>query len=321
MLREIFSLFDFLVKGTLWRNDISKGGYPMSFKKIVMGAALSCQLLLQAPLAMAAPPENELNQYLAEIGWTKEELLEYLDYYEIPLSDFASVEELKMVMGTPITPDNFQELLVRYHLTDVELHALMGHFGDSLEEYKFIEDLDAAVDFYVNHDEYMAETENEFEKIGITEEETERLFQYLTEVEERNKDQLDQAALLDARMEKFIDITDAAQLTDEELDELVDILNETVALYEISVKYTINNQEIALKELLKMKEPPTLLLVSVFSDMGELLMDFNVPEEFFETGEVMEEGEEMLDLGELSDEFVDHMHEEKHENAKGSMYK
>lgn len=42
-----------------------------------------------------APPADELNQYLSGIGWTKKDLIEYLDYYEIPLDAFITVEELK----------------------------------------------------------------------------------------------------------------------------------------------------------------------------------------------------------------------------------
>jgi len=34
---------------------------------------------------------------------------------------------------------------------------------------------------------------------------------------------------------------------------------------------------------------------------------------------VLDEGEEMLHVGELSDEYVDHMHNEKYENADKDM--
>jgi processed acidic surface protein len=272
--------------------------------------------LFNVSSVIAAPPENELNQYLDEIGWTKQELLDYLEYYEIPLDDFSTVEDLKVVMGTPINSKNLQGLLTKYNLTEQELTDLMDHFEDSLNDYKFIEDLDAAVDFYVNHDEYMAEVENELAKIGLTEEETERFFNYLAQVEESNKNQLDQMEALDLRLENFLSVNDPSELSDEELDELVQILNETIALYEINVKFKIDNKEVTLKELLKMEEAPNNLFVSIYSTSGELLIDFSMPAEFFETGDVMEEGEEIIHVGELSDEYVDHMHKEKYENAQ-----
>ena len=288
----------------------------MIYIKFMLICLLSFPFLFNAPSTMAAPPENELNQYLAEIGWTKQELLDYLAYYEIPLDEFDTVEDLQMIMGTPINSKNFQELLTKYNLTEKELNDLMDHFGDSVNEYKFIEDLDATVDFYVNHDEYMADVENSLAEIGITEEETERFFNYLAQVEEKNKNQLDQMEALDARMEQFIDVEDPSQLSEEELDELVQILEESLAFYEVNVKFAINNKDVTLKELLTMKEAPNNLYTSVYSTTGELLIDFSIPAEFFETADFIDEGEDMLHVGELSDEYVDHKHEEKYKKAK-----
>jgi processed acidic surface protein len=288
----------------------------MVYIKAMLVCLLSFPFLFNVPSAIAAPPENELKQYLAEIGWTKQELLDYLAYYEIPLDDFDTVEDLKMIMGTPINSKNFQELLTKYNLTEKELNDLMDHFGDSVNEYKFIEDLDATVDFYVNHDEYMADVENGLAEIGITEEETERFFNYLAQVEENNKNQLDRMEALDTRMEKFLYIEDPSQLSEEELDELVQILEESIALYEVKIKFAINNKDVTLKGLLKMKEPPNNLYTSIYSTKGELLIDFSMPAEFFETAEVIDEGEDMVHVGELSDEYVDHMHEEKYKNAE-----
>lgn len=155
--------------------------------KVMLVLMLTLPFLMNIQSAHAAPPENELNQYLADIGWTKQDLLDYLSYYEIPLDDFSTVDDLKNVMGTPINSQNFQELLTKYGLSEKEFNDLMGHFGDNLNDYKFIEDLDSAVGFYVNYDEYMAETEQALGEFGITEEEAERLFNYLAEVEEKIK--------------------------------------------------------------------------------------------------------------------------------------
>ena len=291
----------------------------MIYIKAMLIIFLSFPFLFNIQSAMAAPPENELNQYLTELGWTKQELLDYLAYYEIPLEDFDTVEDLKMIMGTPINATNLQVLRTKYDLTEKELNDLLDHFGDSLKEYKFIEDLDASLDFYVNHDDYMADVEAELERLGITEEETERFFNYLSLVEENNKNQLDQMTLLDSRMEKFYNVADTSELSEDDLNELVEILNQTIALYEINVKFSLNNKAVTLKDLLKMKELPADLFASIYSNTGELLIDFTVPTDFFDTGYVLDEGEEMLHVGELSNEYVDHMHNEKYENADKDM--
>jgi processed acidic surface protein len=287
----------------------------MVYIKTLLICFLSFSFLFYAPSAIAAPPENELKQYLSGIGWTKQDLLDYLEYYEIPLDEFSTVEELKEILGTPINSKNFQELLTKYGLTEKELNDLFDHFEDSLNEYKFIEDLDASVEFYVNYDDYMAETEKALAEFGITEEETERFFNYLTEVEEKNKDQLDQIATNDTLWEKFLGVEDPSQLSDEELDEMVRILEEVISLYAIKVNYQVDGKAVTLKDLMKMQEPPGSLSASVYSISGELLIDFTIPKEYFESLEVIEGEEDLLHLGEISDDYVDHMHEEKYEAA------
>lgn len=288
--------------------------------RVLLVLMLTLPFLLNVPSANAAPPETELNQYLAEIGWTKQELLDYLSYYEIPLDDFNTVEELKDVMGTPITSQNFQELLTKYGLTEKEFDDLMDHFGDNVNDYKFIEDLDASLEFYVNNDEYMAEVENALGEFGITEAEAEKLFNYLADVEEKNKDQLDQIATNDTLWEKFLNVEDPSQLSDEDLNEMVQILEQTIALYEIKMNFKVNGQAVTLNDLLKMEEPPKgNLSGSIYSTSGELLIDFTIPQQYFESLDVVDNGEDLLHLGEISDDYVDHLHEKKYEQGRKNL--
>ncbi|MGG1678464.1 processed acidic surface protein [Neobacillus sp. NRS-1170] len=287
--------------------------------KVMLISLLTIPFLFSVPSAEAAPPENELNQYLAGIGWTRQDLQDYLDYYEIPLDDFSTVEELKEVLGTPINSNNFQELLTKYGLTEKEFNDLMDHFGDNKSEYKFIEDLDASLEFYVNYDEYMAETESGLKEFGITEEEAEKFFNYLAEVEEKNKDQLDQIMTNDTLWEKFLNVEDPSQLSDQDLNELVQILEQTIALYEVKVNLKADGKAVSLKDLLKMTEPPGSLSASVYSNSGDLLIDFNIPKSFFDSLEGLMNGEDMLHLGEISDDYVDHMHEEKYGQGRNGL--
>lgn len=287
----------------------------MGLKKASGLLLISAMLLVNVPLAFAAPPEQELTQYLREIGWTKQELQEYLDFYEFPLDEFASIDELREFLGTPITAENLQELLTKYNMTQQDVNNLLDHFGDSLAEYKFIEDLDTALDFYVNHDEYMADIEKELNEIGITEDESERFFEYLAQVEEKNKFQLDQMGLFDSRIEKFLEIDDTSELSEEDRDELEEILTETIDLYEIQVKFRVNNQEISLRDLMKLKEAPNNLNVEITSKAGAPLIDFIVPKWFFKSGDLVDQGENMIHLGEISNEYIDHLHDEKEKKA------
>lgn len=283
--------------------------------KLMLIGFLLLPFLFSAPSAQAAPSENEINKYIADIGWTKQEFLEYIDYYEIPLDEYT-MAGLKELLGPPINSKNYQDLLIKYGLTEKELNDLMDHFGDSVKEYKFINDLDSTVEFYISADKSMAEVEKALSDTGITEEEAERFFNYLAEVEEKNKDQLDQMTTNDTLWENLMTVEDPSQLSDEDLDEMVRLLEQTIALYEVKVNFKADGKAVTLKDLLKMKEPPGTLYGSIYSTSGELLIDFNIPREYFESMEAIVDGEDMIHLGEISDDYVDHMHEEKYEDAR-----
>lgn len=287
----------------------------MVYLKAMLIGLLTFSFLFSVPSAQAAPSKNEINQYIAEIGWTKQEFLEYIDYYEIPLDEYTMLS-LKELLGPPINPNNFQGLLTKYKLTEKELNTLMDHFGDSVNKYKFINDLDSTVEFYIEADKDMADVEKAISDMGITESEVERLFNYLAAVEEKNKDQLDQMATNDTLWENLMTVEDPSQLSDEDLDEMVRLLEQTIALYEVKVNFKADGKAVTLKDLLKMKEPPGTLSGSVYSTSGELLIDFNIPREYFESMEAIVDGEDMIHLGEISDDYVDHMHEEKYEDAR-----
>jgi processed acidic surface protein len=270
---------------------------------------------MNVPGVLAAPPENELNQYLAKIGWTKQDLMNYLAYYEIPLDEINSVTDLKDLLGTPINSNNYQELLSKYKLSDKQLKALLDHFGDSLSEYTFIEDLDTTVGFYLKHDDFMAEIENDLNELGITDQEVERFFDYIGQVEENNKNQLDQLKLLDARMEQYLNQTTPTDLSKDQVAELAEIFTEASDLLEIKVNFKMNNQDISFQNLLEMEDIPGNLYTSVYSNAGDLLIDFNLTSDFFQS--VVNGWDEILHLGDLSNEFVDLLHEGKY----NSMFK
>jgi processed acidic surface protein len=288
----------------------------MVYIKAMLVCLLSFPFLFSVPAANAAPPEDELNNYLTEIGWTIEELLDYMAYYEIPLEDFNTVDELREIIGTPLTSENLQGLLTKYNLSKDELEEQLDRFGDSLMYYKFIEDLDASVGFYVNHNEFLDEVESDLAAIGISKEELNIFFNYLIQVEEDNKNQLDQMTAIDNRLEKFLYVDELSQLTNKELDELVKIFEETISLYQIKVKFAVNQKDVTFEELLEMEEAPELVYASVYSAAGEQLLNFSVPSEFFETMMFINEAEDLIHMGELSDEYVDNMHESKYEMAQ-----
>ncbi|WP_052404698.1 processed acidic surface protein [Bacillus rubiinfantis] len=283
----------------------------MGIKNFIVAFLLVSSLMISFSKVHAAPPAEELNQYLAEIGWSKQELVEYLNYFEIPLEEFNSVEELKSVLGTPINEKNLQELLKTYNLSKEELNDLLKQFGDSLDEYKFIEDLDTALTFYTNHDDFLDEINKELAKLGITEAEIQNLFNHLAMVEENNPNQLDLMESLDYRIEQLLETADPTELTTEQINELADVVEDIFQAYSIQVKIKYNDKAISLNELLRLKKPGKLYM-SFSTLSNEPLLDFTIPADYFE--EMMSGWEQIIHIGDIANEFVDFLHDEKYQN-------
>ncbi len=104
--------------------------------------------------AFAAPEEEDLQNYLDQIGWMKDELIEYLDFYEMALEDFEDMDELKDFLGPVLTEELLNELLNEHGLTFGEATDLLisnGELEDGeeiLDVYTFVDDLDSDLYFY-----------------------------------------------------------------------------------------------------------------------------------------------------------------------------
>lgn len=100
------------------------------------------------------PNDPDLDLFLDEIGWEKQDYIDYLESNEWGLEYFDSVDEL----GTPLTEEGVQQVLADYDLTREELNDLLVEYGD-IEEGQdvldgsyiiFNEELTEYVDFYLN---------------------------------------------------------------------------------------------------------------------------------------------------------------------------
>jgi processed acidic surface protein len=148
--------------------------------------AIACALLVCTVLVMglplwvlAAPKESEVDAYLKEIGWTRQDLANYLEFYEVSLEDFKDMEHLRSELGTPINKDNLHEMLVTYDLTKEELEILLSRFGEKIQDYTFLEDLEIAVDFYMTHDAEVARAEDFLVSMGFDEGEARLIFHHI----------------------------------------------------------------------------------------------------------------------------------------------
>ncbi|MFC0559223.1 processed acidic surface protein [Halalkalibacter alkalisediminis] len=121
---------------------------------MIMSFLVVFSLVVSPSFSLAAPSSSDLQTYLTELGWTQEQLEEHLDFYELTISDFDSVEEIKDFLGPVLTETSLHELLAEHGLTLEEATALLVENGELdagetiLSVYKFYDDLDFDLYFY-----------------------------------------------------------------------------------------------------------------------------------------------------------------------------
>jgi processed acidic surface protein len=264
--------------------------------------------------AFAQIEKQELEQYIDSIGWSMDDLLHYLDKYQMTVADFQSMEELKQWLGTPITEENMQRLLKKHQLMQEELEALLGQFGETVQDYTFIEDLDTAVHFYLHHNEKMQQINDMLGTIGFTESEAKRLFAHIASLPNPHVGQ--QLAELNRRLKPFLQVEDATKLTETQRRQLLSIWEDTLSTLRMKATFYLEKngkrKEIAYRELAAANIPDGReLLVKLYNEAGELLSDVRLSKEMFTSGYVMRAGEKWVAAGALASEMKETMYGEK----------
>jgi processed acidic surface protein len=262
--------------------------------------------------AFAALPQDQVDQILSELGWTNHDLTEYLDYYELSIDDFETIEDLKSMLGTPITDENLADLLIQHEITRSELDILLAEFDESVEDYLFIEDLDIALIFYLGHDEEMAELEEFMALIGLTDAEVDSLFTHFMELDETLLEQ--QMEDIITRLNPFLMLENTTELTVVQQDELVAVLKDMMTILQLEPRFFLvdkNGVETAasFKELMGMEELyGNELLIQFYSTDGELLLDMQLSEEMLSSEFLIQSGIEFAQVGDLAGELTSLFH-------------
>ncbi|SDZ97436.1 processed acidic surface protein [Thalassobacillus cyri] len=231
--------------------------------------------------SFAAINQGELDRYLTEIQWTEEELETYLwEYYDLVINDFEAIEELKEFLGPIITEESLQELLDTYGLTREELDEILADYGETVDDYTFIDD----IEFFLIEETIDFNYEGVFNEFGLTEDELDRLFVHLESLDsEAMKAKLD--TLYD-RLMAFEDFESATELTAGQIAELLSIMQEMLDLFKMDAKlFLVTSGEekvVTLADLLQMTEAEGYdLRVELYNLQGEFLADFILTGEMF----------------------------------------
>lgn len=278
-------------------------------KIIVLCVALFC--LTQQP-ALAAPPQEDIDQILTELGWSQQELIEYLEYYELSLDDFETAEDLRFMLGTPITDENLAELLASYEITRQEMDVVLAEFGETLDDYYFIEDLDVALSFYLDHDGEMAEIEEFLALIGLTDEEVDSLFNHFMALDEQQLEQEMEGII--TRLDPFLMMEDMTVLTDAQQDELVSILQDMMKVLQLDARFYLDDNngvrtEVTFKELMNMEELyGNTLTIELYNTNGDMLLDMSLSEDMLSSEFFIESGIELAEVGDMAGELTNLLH-------------
>ena len=279
---------------------------------------LICSLLLIVSLlpfeVLAAPPQEEVDKLLQEIGWTNEDLQRYFDYYEISLNDYETIDDLRFELGTPITEDELTKEMTREYLD-----ALFTEFGDSVENYFFIEEIDASIDFYLHHDEDMKEYEDFLASMGLTEAELESLFNHFMALDEVVLEQEIESIM--ARLESYLMIDETLELSQAQQDELTSVLGDMMKAFHLSPKFFLVDKNgvetsISLRQLASLNDLyENKLLIQLFNTEGTLLLDMKLSEEMLNSAFIIEAGQNLAGVGDLAGELTNVLHDQLPDTA------
>ncbi|MEL3971213.1 processed acidic surface protein [Rossellomorea oryzaecorticis] len=310
------------------------------------------------------PNEPDFEEFLKNIGWDKQDYIDFLESKEWYLEDYESVEDL----GTPLSEESIQLVLQEFDLSRDELNQLLVEYGDieegqdvlegtwiifseelqeyvdfylngwegtpideenlmqllndfgfdskealeqflkenddSIENYEYIEDLELAVDIYVNGEANLDEVYGLFTEIGLTDEELEKLFAHFETLAIEDPAFLDQLIELSERMMVFEEFDTAEELTAEQIAELFDIFNDMLDLFQLDTKYYLvkddEKQVISFETLMTMDTANGYdLLMELYNKQGEFLADLLLTADMFGSDLIQETGKDIKQAKEI----------------------
>ncbi|WP_053360618.1 processed acidic surface protein [Bacillus sp. FJAT-27251] len=267
---------------------------------VVLSLALSVVLF---PLSsFAALSEADVKPILDENGWELEDLESHLDYFHFSsLEEFETYEELRETLGDKINDQNLQQLIEEYgfetkqDLVDFLIENDELEEGTTIEEqFVYINSLDETVLFYYEPEFDMEDMEDLegldeiFAMIGLTDEEMERLFLHFDDLNlsDPNLNTEAQMEELEARLDAIGVFESASELSEAQLNELVSIFEEMMAIFKLDAKYYLvdgdSKTPITTSELIRLEDTEGRdLLIELYNLQGEFLADILITADLF----------------------------------------
>lgn len=255
----------------------------------LLAAVLAIWALPLSAFAAVDSKDPEFQSYLNEIGMSEEDFVTYFeDEHDFTLDDFNSVKEIKDYLGATINKENLDALLADYGMTQKELEQLLADNGMSLDDFIFIDDLEAEIiysSFATIGEDAAIEALAGF---GLADDEMQRLEAHLEKVlaNTDEEDFLDKLLDLGFRLMYFPEFDSASELTPADVAELLSIWDELLNLLQLKVDYYLVKDSIetpiSMAALIQMDTIDGAdLLIKIYSKDGEFLADMILTKEMF----------------------------------------
>ncbi|MEC1374111.1 processed acidic surface protein [Heyndrickxia oleronia] len=191
-------------------------------------------------------------------------------------------ETISFYIGTPITKENLKSLLEDYDMSYEELIELLSSNGDSIDQYKYIEDLDNAILAYTDDSEIFSDI---FKEIGITDDEVENLLNHFMSIDMDEKMEQKLEAISE-RMMAIGDFESETDLSDDQIQEIIQAYQEILALFKLDAKFYLvkgtDKKPITLNELTKLETTNGYnLSIELYNYNGDFLADMMISANLF----------------------------------------
>jgi processed acidic surface protein len=246
----------------------------------------------------AAAFDEEINAYLDQLGWTQDDLEEYLSFHNLILEDVQKEEELLEVLGTPINETNMKILLDNYKLTQQDLDELLHQVGEQVEEYTFIEDLNKALSYYIEHAEDLAGLANFFSYIGLSDAEVARLYRHVTSLEQQSL--YEKLIEVNKQIDDAKPVEEPTKLTTQQKHELFPVFNEVLSIYQLTPTYHIHSQvsELTSSKGISLQELQGKgVKIELYDQMGTFIGDINLSSEMLSSDFITQTSQQLLRIG------------------------
>jgi processed acidic surface protein len=188
-------------------------------------------------------------------------------------------------------------------MTRDELDDLLDQYGETTDDYTFIEELNTAVSFFQEHNKELNGMTDFLSYIGVTDGEMTMLLDYIVSLNQETF--LSDIQAIDKRIEQFGPIDEASKLSNEERTELMAIFQEVLSAYELNPTFQISGQTDGVMTFQQLTDNKDSLEgkdieVVLYTNKGDELVDMSLSPDMLESDFVLQTSEQFVNVGLLA---------------------